>query len=192
MKEALVKMINKAIKFATLCHANQMRKGTEIPYILHCLEAGTIASNLTHKEGKLDDEVVAAAILHDTIEDAYVSYEALQELFNKNIANLVQSQSEDKSKSWQERKEATINFLLENKSKEVEIATLADKLSNMRSIYRDYKADGEALWQKFNAGKTSQHWYYQSIATSLSQIRESEEYREFVELIKQTFEQEVD
>ncbi|NMA74492.1 MAG: bifunctional (p)ppGpp synthetase/guanosine-3',5'-bis(diphosphate) 3'-pyrophosphohydrolase [Bacteroidales bacterium] len=185
-------MINKAIEFATLCHANQARKGTEIPYILHCLEAGTIAANLTNKDGMVDDEVVAAAILHDTIEDAYVSYESLKEIFNENIADLVQNQSEDKSKSWQERKEATINFLLENKSKEVEISTLADKLSNMRSIYRDYKADGEELWKKFNAGKASQHWYYKSIASSLSQIRNSDEYREFVELIKQTFEQKID
>lgn len=177
-------MISKAIEFATLCHENQTRKRTEIPYIFHCLEAGTIAANMTNRDGKVNDEVVAAAILHDTIEDAYVSYESLKEIFNEKIADLVQSQSEDKSKSWQERKDATINFLLENKSKEVEIATLADKLSNMRSIYRDYKADGEKLWKKFNAGKASQHWYYKSIATSLSQIRDSDEYKEFVELIE--------
>lgn len=45
-------MINKAIHFATVAHSNQTRKGTEIPYILHCLEAGTLAANLSMKNGK--------------------------------------------------------------------------------------------------------------------------------------------
>lgn len=181
-------LINKAIEFATLCHGNQTRKGTEIPYTLHCLEAGTIAANMTNKEGSVDSEIVSAAILHDTIEDAYVSYETLKEVFNENIANLVKSQSEDKSKEWIDRKKDTINFLKSNKSKGVEIATLADKLSNMRSIFRDYEVQKEKLWDKFNAGKESQHWYYNSIAESLSQVKETNEYREYTDLIKKTFE----
>lgn len=180
-------MINKAIEFATVSHAGQTRKGTDIPYILHCLEAGTIAANLTNKDGKVNQDIVAGAILHDTIEDADVSYEILKEVFNENIANLVNSQSEDKSKVWIERKQATINFLKENKSIGVEVATLSDKLSNMRSIYKDYKVDGEKLWSKFNAGKESQHWYYNSIAESFSQVTDSDEYKEYRELIKETF-----
>lgn len=180
-------MINKATQFAALCHANQTRKGTEIPYILHCLEAGTIAANMTNKEGKVDSDVVSAAILHDTIEDAHVSYESLKEVFNENIARLVQYQSEDKSKSWKDRKQATINFLKENKSKGVEIATLADKLSNMRSIHKDYEVEGEKLWGKFNAGKEQQYWYYNSIATSMQQVNDTREYKEFTELITSVF-----
>lgn len=183
----LDQLIHKAIEFATLCHANQTRKGTEIPYILHCLEAGTIAANMTNKEGSVDNDVVSAAILHDTIEDAYVSYETLKEVFNENIANLVKSQSEDKSKEWMDRKEDTINFLKSNKRKAVEIATLADKLSNMRSICRDYEVQKENLWNKFNAGKELQHWYYHSIAESLHQVKETNEYREYTDLIEKVF-----
>lgn len=181
-------MINRAIEFATVCHSNQTRKGTKIPYILHCLEAGTIAANLTNKDGSVDSDIVSAAILHDTIEDAFVSYDSIKEVFNENIANLVQSQSEDKSKIWLDRKKDTIKFLKTNKSKGVEIATLADKLSNMRSIFKDYEVDKERLWDKFNAGKESQHWYYNSIAESLSQVKETNEYREYKDLIKKTFE----
>ncbi|WP_277674256.1 HD domain-containing protein [Piscibacillus halophilus] len=181
-------MINRAIQFTTACHANQTRKGTEIPYILHCLEAGTIAANLTNKDGTVDSDIVSAAILHDTIEDAYVSYETLKEVFNENIAKLVRSQSEDKSKKWIDRKLDTINFLKTNTAKGVEIATLADKLSNMRSIFKDYEVEKEKLWDKFNAGKESQHWYYNSIAESLYQVRDTNEYREYRDLIKKTFE----
>ena len=73
------------------------------------------------KNGKIDEGVVAAAILHDTIEDAFVSYESLKEVFNENIADLVQCQSEDKSKKWLDRKQDTIEFLKANKSIDVEI-----------------------------------------------------------------------
>ena len=181
-------MINQAIEFATLSHQNQTRKGTEIPYILHCLEAGIIAANLTNKDGRVESDIVCAAILHDTIEDANVSYETLKEVFNENIANLVKSQSEDKSKEWIDRKKATISFLKSNQSKAVEIATLADKLSNIRSIFRDYQVENENLWNKFNAGKESQHWYYQSIAESFSQVKDTNEYREYQDLIRRVFE----
>lgn len=181
-------MINKAINFATVVHSNQTRKGTEIPYILHCLEAGTIAANLSIKNGNINEDVVAAAILHDTIEDAFVSYESLKEAFNENIAYLVQCQSENKSKKWLDRKQDTIEFLQANKSIHVEIAVLADKLSNIKSIYRDYQIMQEALWKKFNADKKWQHWYYQSIADALSQIRNTSEFKEYEALIRKTFE----
>lgn len=180
-------VIHKAIEFATVCHVNQVRKGTGIPYILHCLEAGTIAANLTNDGETIQEDVVAAAILHDTIEDAFVSYATLKEVFNENIANLVQSQSEDKSKSWLERKTATIDFLKENHTWEVEVATLADKLSNMRSIARDFERQKEALWDKFNAGKESQHWYYASIAAAFSKVTETAEYKEYKNLIDKIF-----
>lgn len=180
-------MINKAINFATVSHSNQTRKGTNIPYILHCLEAGTIAASLSTQKGNIDEEVVSAAILHDTIEDAYVSYETLKEVFNENVADLVQAQSEDKSKEWIDRKNDTINFLHANKSVDVEIATLADKLSNMRSIYKDYQIMGEELWNKFNAGKDLQHWYYSSIGKAITQIQDTNEYKEYQELVNKVF-----
>ena len=181
-------MINKAIQFATVSHSNQTRKETTIPYILHCLEAGTIAASLTNKDGQVNEDVVAASILHDTIEDAFVSYETLVEVFNENIANLVQYQSEDKSKDWKSRKQDTIDFLVANKSIDVEIATLSDKLSNVRSIHKDYKVMGENLWSKFNAGRESQHWYYRSIAKAITQIRDTDEFKEYERLIEETFE----
>lgn len=180
-------MINKAIHFATTVHSNQTRKGTNIPYILHCLEAGTIAASLSTQKGNIDEDVVSAAILHDTIEDAYVSYETLKEVFNENIADLVQAQSEDKSKPWIDRKKDTINFLYANKSIDVEIVTLADKLSNMRSIYKDYQIMGEQLWSKFNAGKEMQYWYYNSIAKAITQIQDTKEHKEYRDLINKVF-----
>lgn len=180
-------LISKAIQFATLCHANQTRKGTDIPYILHCLEAGTIAASLTNDGKDVNHEVVAATILHDTIEDAAVSYDTLRNMFNDHVANLIRHQSEDKSQNWLARKQATIDFLQVNTCKKLEIATLADKLSNMRAIAKDYERLKEQLWTKFNAGKAQQQWYYESIAKSLRQVRDTDEYQEYIQLIQEVF-----
>lgn len=187
MRGGGMELINKAIMFATLMHENQTRKATNIPYIFHCLEAGMIALSITEKYGIVNSDVVCAAILHDTMEDAHVSYDTLKEVFNENIANLVKSQSEDKTKPWIDRKKDTIRYLLLNKSKSIEIAVLADKLSNMRSIAKDYEVHQEKLWDRFNAPKELQHWYYQSISESLSQVKDTKEYKEYKELIETTF-----
>ena len=57
-------MINKAIEFATKAHEGQYRKGTKRPYIVHPIEVGDIVAAMTK-----DEEVISAAVLHDTIED---------------------------------------------------------------------------------------------------------------------------
>lgn len=181
-------MINQAIMFATACHANQHRKGTKIPYIIHPLEAGTIAASLSNKDGQVDQEIICAAILHDVCEDAYVTYETLYEMFGSNVANFVKHQSEDKSKSWQERKQHTINMLNNNQTKELEIVLLADKLSNMRSIRKDYNVMGDELWSRFNVTDKQKHkWYYESIAKSFKKITYTPEFKEYKLLIKEVF-----
>lgn len=180
-------MINKAIQFATVAHSNQFRKDSKIPYILHCLEAGTIAASLATKDGIVDQELVASAILHDTIEDANVTKEAIENLFGERVAHLVSIQSEDKSKKWLERKQDTIDFLNENLTRDAEVATLADKLSNMRAIYKDYCEQGDELWKKFNADKSSQHWYYSSIGESMKYVCGTKEHDEYMDLVNKVF-----
>ena len=100
-------MIDKAIAFATRAHEGQVRKGTSRPFILHPLEVGKIVSSMTD-----DEEVISAAILHDTIEDCDgVTQEMLCEEFTERVASLVAQESEDKSKTWMERKSVTIAHL---------------------------------------------------------------------------------
>lgn len=179
-------LITKAIQFATEKHAGQFRKKTTIPFILHCMEAGLIASEMTMKDGKVDDELVAAQMLHDTIEDAGVTYGELKENFGDRVANLVNYQSEDKSKSWMERKTHTIEFLKSNDKKEIEIAFISDKLANVRSLKKELEK-GDELWGKFNAPKKLQKWYYTSIGLQMKQIKETPQFAEYMELLNQIF-----
>lgn len=137
-------MIDRAIEFATKAHEGQFRKGTRRPYIVHPIEVGDIVSTMT-----TDEEVISAAILHDTIEDCKgVTREVLAENFSERVASLVAQESEDKSKSWMERKGSTIERI-RTASFEVQMIGLADKLSNMRDIDRDYPVVGEDLWNRF-------------------------------------------
>ena len=88
-------MVNNAIAFATKAHEGQLRKGTQRPYIVHPIEVGDIVSTMTR-----DEEIISAAILHDTIEDFEgITKEILAEQFSERVANIVVQESEDKSKS---------------------------------------------------------------------------------------------
>ena len=110
-------MIDKAIAFATKAHEGQLRKGTNLPYILHPMEVGMIVSRMTD-----DNEVIAAAVLHDTVEDCDgVSLEMIREEFGEKVARIVTAESEDKAKSWMERKAHTIDFLKNETMKHLQI-----------------------------------------------------------------------
>lgn len=176
-------MINKAMEFATKAHEGQLRKGTKRPYIVHPVEVGDIVSTLTN-----DEEVIAAAILHDTVEDCeQVTEEILREEFGDRVADLVMHESEDKSKTWKERKTATIERL-KNIPLEAKYIALADKLSNMRDIDRDYAMCGEKLWDRFRMkDKKIIGWYYIEIMRALETMKGLPAYEEYCALVKKNF-----
>ena len=180
-------LVEKALIFATNAHSGQTRKKTSIPFILHCIEASNIAREMTEKNGSVNQNLIASQLLHDTVEDTETSIDVIKEKFGEEVAAIVEIQTEDKTKTWDERKQHTMEILDSNESIEVEMAYLSDKLSNMRSLSREYIEKGEELWGKFNAGKEKQKWYYSSIADKLKLVRETEQYKEYVELINILF-----
>ncbi|WP_075983547.1 HD domain-containing protein [Bacillus massilinigeriensis] len=159
-------MIEKAIQFAATAHRKQTRKGTEIPYITHPFAVGMLL-----QKANCSDEVIAAGILHDTIEDTETTYEDLTEEFGALVANLVRAASEpDKSLPWKDRKQHTINFLKEASLEEIQVIT-ADKLHNLSSIRDDLEAIGEETWNRFKRGRNDQHWYYASIVKAIAPLK---------------------
>lgn len=177
-------MVNRAIEFATRVHDGQFRKGTKRPYIVHPVEVGDIVSSMTH-----DEEIISAAVLHDTIEDCEgVTAEMLEEKFSKRVALLVAQESEDKSRTWMERKSTTIERM-KQASREVQMIGLADKLSNMRDIDRDYPVYGEELWNRFRMkDKQTIGWYYRGIRDALRESFAGEPaYEEYCRLIEKNF-----
>lgn len=176
----------RAVAFAAYAHDGQSRKGGALPYIVHPMEAVAIAATLTN-----DPEVLAAAVLHDVIEDCGVSETEIRVRFGKRVAQLVKAESEEKDAdpqaSWQKRKLRTLNHLIVA-PREVMILTLADKLSNLRAIRRDLNQLGPALWQRFNQTNPSMHrWYYASIAEALAPLAAYDAYQEYARLVKEVF-----
>lgn len=181
------KMVDKALEFATQAHAGQFRKGTRRPYIVHPVEVGDIVAAMTD-----DEEVISAAILHDTIEDcAAVTFEILEAEFNTRVAQIVAQESEDKSRTWVERKGATIRHI-KYAPREVQMIGLADKLSNMRDINRDYPLEKEEFWNRFRMkSKDMIGWYYKGIMAALAEDFEGmAPYEEFCRLVRKNFCQE--
>lgn len=175
-------MIQKAVAFATKAHSGAVRKGTVIPYITHPLEAAVIVSMITN-----DEEMIAAALLHDVIEDAGVTWQDLEKEFGSRVASLVWEETEDKTKSWHERKAATIEHL-RHASLDVKIITLGDKLSNMRCTARDYLAIGDAIWNRFNEKRKPHHkWYYENVARELKELAVYPSYQEYLNLCRFVF-----
>lgn len=154
-------LIQKAIVFATQKHEGQTRKGTDIPYIVHPMEVMHILTEL-----QCSQDVVIAGILHDVLEDTATTPEEIKKKFGSDILKIVQSESEDKSKSWLERKQKTIDEL-EFASEEICLVLYADKLSNLRSMYNDELEIGNDLWSRFNTSKEDQGWYYKSLGEVL-------------------------
>ena len=91
-------MVARAIAFATKAHEGQFRKGTKRPYIVHPLEVGEIVATLT-----FDEEIISAALLHDTIEDCQgITREVLAREFSERVAALVAQSfpNERKEHDW--------------------------------------------------------------------------------------------
>ncbi len=176
-------MTEAALCFASKAHFGQFRKGTNIPYIHHPMEAARIVATICR-----DERLIAAAYLHDTVEDcAGVTPDMIEEEFGLEVAELVSGESEDKSRSWKERKAATI-YRLQMAREEMKIVALGDKLSNMRAIARDYRETGDDVWNKFRVRDKEQiGWYYTGLEESLSSLGYTQAYEEYSRLVEEVF-----
>lgn len=181
-------LLDRAIIFAVHAHAGTERRGKGYPYIIHPMEAVEIVATMT-----ADQELLAAAALHDTVEDTDVTVEQLRDEFGERIASLVADESdempEDMSEeaSWHLRKQAAIDRL-SKASHDAKMVALGDKLSNMRAIARDYAEMGDALWNRFHVKDPKDHeWHYRGLANALRDLDRTKAYREFESLINQVF-----
>ncbi len=181
--------VDKAIIFAVKAHTNTERRGKGFPYVIHVLEAMEIVATLTN-----DQELLAAAALHDTVEDTNVTLDQIRAEFGDRVANLVDLESDkvfadkNESRTWRERKQTTIERLAKA-PREAKIVAIGDKLSNMRAIARDFQKKGDDLWNMFHApgGKADHEWHYRGLEQSLSELAGTEAFEEFASLVHSIF-----
>jgi (p)ppGpp synthase/HD superfamily hydrolase len=155
--------IDFAIEVAAKAHRNQLRKGTDIPYISHPYAVGLLLL-----QAGCSEEVIVAGILHDTVEDTPITLEYIREHFGDKVASIVGGCSEpDKSLPWEERKRHTIEFL-RTAPPEIRMVTCADKLHNIRTILAEYERLGDEVWKRFKRGREAQEWYFRGLVESIS------------------------
>jgi len=127
--------------------------------VIHPLRVGLKLAEL----GCFDD-IVAAGILHDTVEDTPVTVEDLKRDFGEKVTAFVGGASEpDKSDTWENRKHHTIEYL-KTAPREVLLISAADKLDNAKETLVHLKEVGDKHWAAFNRPKEQQRWYYKSLA----------------------------
>ena len=184
-----MELASEAIAFAVKAHDGMRRKKSDAPYILHPMEAAVIVGTMSD-----DQNLIAAAALHDVVEDAGITIEEIEEKFGKRVRELVEAETENKREelpaadTWRIRKEESLEVLKNTDDLGVLMVWLGDKLANMRAIYRDWKVEGDAMWQRFNQKSVSeQAWYYTSIVKLTERISHTSAWIEYKALTEMVF-----
>jgi (p)ppGpp synthase/HD superfamily hydrolase len=155
-----------AVSYAAQAHADQVRKGSGVPYVAHLL--GVAALVLEDRGG--EDEAIAA-LLHDAVEDqgGPTRLEDIRGRFGERVAQIVEGCSDsireegEPKADWWERKCAHLDHLAHvdgDLAAPLLRVSMADKLSNLRATVRDAGLDGDGFWKVFKHGAASQLWYY--------------------------------
>lgn len=159
-----------ALDLAIELHGEQVRKrspdevGPDVPYLSHLLAVTALV--LSH--GGDEDEAVAA-LLHDGPEDqgGRPVLETIRDRFGERVARVVEACSdtfETPKPPWLERKTRYIDHLrLGDPGDDVWVVSIADKVHNVRSIVHDRRIVGEAVWERFTAGRSGTLWYYRTL-----------------------------
>ena len=158
-----------ALRLAERAHRGQQRKGGDEPYILHPIAVATLLA-----ASGASEDLICAAYLHDTVEDAGVELDEIAHSFGAEVADLVRAVSEDKLRTWQDRKAATIDHL-DAASQYVLALKAADVCVNIADVVLDHRQIGDDVWLRFRRGVAKQLWYYTTVADTVLQRLEGYE-----------------
>jgi (p)ppGpp synthase/HD superfamily hydrolase len=160
--------LDKAIKIATWAHGTtgQLRKGTDVPFIIHPYGVMTIASLATN-----DEDILIACLLHDILEDVAAkrpdiyNEELMREDFGDRVTAIVKDVTHDDSiYNWHKRNQKYLDHIANKASQEAVIVSTSDKIHNLLSIVEDYKLHGQGLARRFSTNNLNdQLWWYGSV-----------------------------
>jgi (p)ppGpp synthase/HD superfamily hydrolase len=171
----------KALVMAKYAHKGQFRKGSNKPYIIHPY---SVYGNLLPHTA--DETVLAAALLHDVLEDVnpdHYSAAHMLEDFGQEVVDVVTLVTKDTSLGdWRTVNEAYIATLDTTPDERALLVCTSDKLDNLSTSLYDYASQGEAFWDIFHAGKDEQKWWYESV---LKLLKKHMGYHPLVQLYEQ-------
>lgn len=175
--------IHLAIEKTTLAHQGQLRKGTNIPYIVHPFEVAQILT-----AAGCNEHAVIAGLFHDLVEDTPITIQEIHKEFGSRVSEIVLACTEQQHGIWEARKAHTIRYMRECQDIEILQVSCADKLSNLRSIKADSLRSGEHVWDRFRRTKDKIAWYYCSLIEAYRpQLSNYAMFKELEELHKELF-----
>ena len=163
-------LVEQALRVAARAHSGQRRKASDLPYIVHPTAVALILANA----GESDPEVLAAALLHDVVEDTPATMDELARQFPPRVIDIVGSLTEQKldedgnKRTWIDRKQDHLEHVRQASS-DAQAVLLADKLHNLASMLEDLAIDGNDLWNRFGAPRDRILWYYRSMLDAVDQ-----------------------
>lgn len=152
-----------ALALAARAHSAQVRKGTDVPYIVHPVHVAVLLMRYG-----FDEDLAVAGLLHDTVEDSGVTIDQVRDAFGEAVAHLVAAVTErkldgDVKRPWRTRKEEQLAELA-HAGPEVAALKAADALHNVSCTLVDAGRMGRAAWDRFNAPAEDSLWYYGEVA----------------------------
>ncbi|GAA4862944.1 HD domain-containing protein [Luteimonas vadosa] len=169
----LTDRVTRAVDYARIAHAAQVRKGSQIPYLYHLLGVASLVLEF----GGNEDQAIAG-LLHDAVEDCGAAHEALiRAQFGDAVADIVMdctdgtaegkashADAEAKRRDWTARKQAYLTHLAQA-SNDTLLVSASDKLHNARAIVQDLEDPnvGQAVFDRFKAGRDGTLGYYESL-----------------------------
>ena len=176
-----MRVIEQATKIAIEAHKTQVRKHDGSPYIVHpCMVALKVA-----KYG-FDDEVIAAALTHDVLEDSDISEKELRDALGDSVVDIVKTVTYPKNLEWREKRVAYIQSVCEG-SVGAKAVSVADKIHNLESLLETYEKEGPSLWKKFNRGREDKLWSEETLLYKLKEVWQHpllDEYEHLVERMR--------
>jgi (p)ppGpp synthase/HD superfamily hydrolase len=154
-------LLEAATRIAVRAHALQKRKESDLPYISH-----PVMVALKIAKYGFSDVVIAAALVHDVLEDTDFSAENLKNELGSEVFEIVAAVTNDDSLAWEEKKLQYIETVRSGSEGAKAVAT-ADKVHNMESLILAYGEQGTAIWDHFNAGKDKKIWFEEEMLKML-------------------------
>jgi GTP pyrophosphokinase len=154
-----------ALLYAHELHGDQCRRGTPVPYMAHLMG---VASLVLEYGG--DEEQAIAALLHDAIEDCghLTSYAEIERRFGERVAEIVRACTDADTTPrppWLERKAAYV-ARVSHEPAQARLVSAADKLYNVRTVLKDYRQAGHAVWRRYTGDPAHVLWYYRALVAA--------------------------
>jgi (p)ppGpp synthase/HD superfamily hydrolase len=171
----------KSARIAAIAHKEQIRKSGDSPYIVHPF---MVALKLV--KYNFPETVIAAALLHDVLEDTDYPEDKLREEVGNEVVDIVKSVTNDESLPWEEKKIKYVESVRAG-SPEAKVVAVADKIHNLESLLSAHAEQGPDVWKKFNRGKDKKVWYESEVLKMAKETLDHplvDEYEILIEKVK--------